>query len=91
MQSSASRTVKQAPKLVTSSTAVLEQIRAGQAAVQRRQSFYINKMTRQMAERSAGAVQETARAGVQLGKKAARVGVKGISEAVKAAVSTARS
>lgn len=57
MQSSASRTVKQAPKLVTSSTAASEQ----------------------------------ARVGVQLGKKAAKVGVKGISEAVKAAVSTARS
>lgn len=91
LQPSASRRIKISPRLVASSPAAPEQIRAGQAMAQKRHAFYVNKMTRQMAERSAGAVQETARAGVQSGKKAARMGAKGISEAVKAAVSTARS
>lgn len=91
VQPSASRTVKTSPRFIKSSTGALQQIRTGQTAVQKQKAFYVKRVARKMAESSAGAAREAARAGVQSGEKAVRISVKGIAEAVKAVVSAAKS
>lgn len=91
LQTSTGRTVKTTPGFIKSSTAVSEQLQTVQTAAQKHQAFYVRKAARKMAEGSAGVAQETARAGAQMGENAARISVRGISGAVKAVVSTAKS
>lgn len=93
LHASSSRSVKTAPRIVNTkfSDSSSKQVRAGMGTAQRWQKLHTETAAKRMAVNSAKAAQAGARQGVYYGNKAVRMTARGISAAVRAAVSTVKS
>ena len=93
LHASSSRSVKTAPRIVNTKfpDSSSKQVRAGMGTAQRWQKLHTETAAKRMAVNSAKAAQAGARQGVYYGNKAVRMTARGISAAVRAAVSTVKS
>lgn len=93
LHASSSRSVKTSPRIVNTKfpDSSSKQIRAGMGVAQRWQKLHAETVARRMAVNSAKAAQAGAKQGVYYGNKAVRITARGISAAVRAAVSAVKS